>query len=280
MRKQLGVVVLLLLTCWLLSGCSLLKLMSARMQPRSQFVPVAANPQVAYAPGSEAMALRMSKALDGSKAIIEAAHGVAFLQAPRVFVCDAECFSTYTPLNKSVPAGHFLDSVFMNDDVLRQRERSFNMSPENFLAHELAHLLLYQHVGGIAYMQVPAWFREGLAVSVSNGAGSEGARAAEAAASIAAGKAFDPAESGSLFNDRTASSYGLRSSIFYRQAGMFVDYLRELDGKAFQAALRGVLKGEDLQNSFRTAYGQPLAVLWPGFEARVKQLAERREASK
>ncbi len=139
------------------------------------------------------------------------------------------------------------------------------MPAERFLTHELSHLLLYQYAGAIGYMQVPAWFREGLAVMVSGGAGAEAATPLEAALSILAGQSFDPTEVGSVLHNRTAPSYGLRSAIFYRQAAMFVEYLREVNPGAFQVALLDILHAGHFQRSFERAYGKSVASMWQGF---------------
>jgi hypothetical protein len=258
-------IVVFILLGTLFSGCSVINLAAMRMQPRDQFIPAAANLNVRYYAGSEGLAERMVKAVPDSIATVERRHGVPFKQAPKMYVCDTKCFVRFAPFNQHTPAAHFADSIFMHDDVLRSRELKHNMPPERFLTHELSHLLLYQYLGPIGYMQVPAWFREGLAVSVSGGAGAEGATPRDAALSILAGKSFDAAEAGSVFRNRTSATYGLRSSIFYRQAGMFVDYLREADPAAFQQSLLNILEGAAFQQSFYLAYGKPVASLWEGF---------------
>ena len=265
---------------WLVSGCTVLHMATARLQPRDQFLHLE-TPHAAlyYQPDSKEMAKRMLNAMESAISIVEKAHGLNFTRRPKVFVCDEACFSQYSTMGRTVPAGHFLDSVFMNDRVLQQRERAFNMTPESFLVHELAHLLLYQHAGGIAYMQIPAWFREGLAVAVSGGAGAEASGVEEAARSILAGHAFDPAETGSLFHNRIASSYGLRSSVFYRQAGMFVAYLMKRSPAAFQRALQDVLQGGDFQHSFAAAYGQPVAAFWPAFKEQLRALTGKQDTA-
>ena len=268
--------ILLLLAISQLASCSFAKMAVARAHSRDQFVPTQSNPDVRYYPGSQAMAERVAKAISHSREVVEQTHGAPFTHAPSAFVCRAQCFTTFVPVSKEVSAAQFADAVFMNEDVLVQREQQRGMPVENFLTHELAHLLLYQHAGPVAYLRVPSWFREGIAVAVSNGAGAEACTHTEAAQNILAGKNFDPAEVGSLFRDRTASSYELRPSIFYRQAGMFVQYLREQNPTAFLAALKDILKGEDFQESFDRAYGQSISSQWPGFVASMSQFVAQR----
>jgi hypothetical protein len=245
----------------------------ARAEPRAQFVTLSDNPAIRYLPDSPAaltLAQRMAGIWEDAVHKVEKMHGAAFIEQPKVYVCHADCFVRYTTMSATVPAGHFMDSVFMNEPVLWQRETNLHMAPENFLVHELAHLLLYQHAGGANYMRVPAWFREGLAVALSNGAGAEACSPEEAASALLAGKSFDPAETGSLFANRLAASYGLHYPVFYRQAGMFVSYMMEIDRIAFQEALNGILKQEEFQRSFQEAYGRPIVSYWPEFKQDLK----------
>jgi hypothetical protein len=268
---------LLLAIVWIpfvLGGCSVMNAAKARLEPRGEFVGAQGYAQVRYQEDAEDMALRLGKAMDSSLAMVERMHGRAFLEAPKVFVCDAECFFRFSTLARNVPAAHFMDSIFMNDPELRNKERQFAMPPESFLVHELTHLLFYQHAGAIAYMRTPAWFREGWAVVVSGGAGAQACTPDEAARHLLAGRAFDPAEEGSLFWNRTASSYGLRYPVFYRQSAMFIEYLRKADPNAFQAALQMLLDGEAFQPSFEHAYGKPLVSYWDFFTESIQALTD------
>ena len=262
----------LLLISMVLGGCTVMQAAKARLEPRDQFLASASHPQVYFYSGSEDMARRMAAAMDASIAAVEQLHGRPFLKLPKVYVCDADCFSRFSTFQPSVPAGQFMDAVFMNDPDLRRKEQRFGMAPENFLVHELTHLMFYQYAGAIAYMRTPAWFREGWAVVASNGAGAQACTPEEAARLLGAGAAFDPAEEGSLFRNRTAASYGLPYPVFYRQAAMFVAYLRERDPSAFQAALHSLLDGERFQQGFERAYGKSIASYWDGFRESAQKL--------
>lgn len=274
-QRRAGAIALLITIC-ALTSCSVVKMTVAQAHSRDRFLPIESNPDVRYDAGSQDMAERIAKAISQSREIVERMHGAQLTHAPQLFVCHANCFTTFVPVSKEVAAAQFGDAIFMNDDVLTLREQQRDMPVENFLTHELAHLLLYQRAGPAAYIRVPSWFREGIAVAVSNGAGAEACTATEAAQNILVGKNFDPAEVGSLFRDKTASSYGLRPSIFYRQAGMFVQYLKERNPTAFQAALTDILNGQDFQNSFSRAYGQSISSQWPEFLALLTHLVAQR----
>lgn len=265
---------MLLAILWIpfvLGGCSIMNAAKARLEPRDGFIETQGYAQVRHDGGAESMALRLGKAMEESLNTVERLHGRTFLQPPKVFVCDADCFFRFSTLARNVPAAHFMDSIFMNDPELRKKERQFATPPESFLVHELTHLLFYQHAGAIAYMRTPAWFREGWAVLVSGGAGAQACTREEAAQHLLAGRSFDPAEEGSFFRNRTAASYGLPYPVFYRQAAMFIEYLRETDRSAFQAALQGLLDGEPFQDSFQRAYGGAIASYWIPFAQSLKE---------
>jgi hypothetical protein len=265
--KRAATLVIGLLVLGMLTNCSYSKMAVALAHSRDRFVPTFSNPAVRYAPGSQAMAERVAQALGHSRDVVEQSHGVRFVQSPQLFVCHTDCFAAFVPVSREVAAAQFRDAVFMNDEVLTLREQQRGMPVEEFLTHELAHLLLYQRAGAMAYMRVPSWFREGIAVAVSNGAGAEGCTLTEAVQNIVAGMHFDPAENGSVFHDRTAASYALRTSIFYREAGLFVQFLMRQNPAGFEMALKGVLRGDDFQSSFARAYQRSLASQWPDFVA-------------
>lgn len=274
-QRGVGAVVVLLVV-GALTSCSFGKMAVAQSHSRDRFVPTQSNPDVRYDTGSQEMADRIAKAISHSRQVVEQTHGATFTHAQQLFVCHADCFTTFVPVSNEVAAAQFGNAIFMNDEVLTLREQHRGMPVENFLTHELAHLLLYQRAGPVAYIRVPSWFREGIAVAVSNGAGAEACTPTEAAQNILEGKNFDPAEVGSLLRDRTAQSYGLRTSIFYRQAGMFVEYLRERNPTAFQAALKGILDGQDFQESFGRTYGQSISSQWPDFVVSMRRLIAQR----
>lgn len=235
-----------------LAGCSHVV---AQTKSRNQFGATAATPSVRYLPGSQVLADRFAASLEHSMKIVEQFHSAKFTHPPQVFVCKTECVTVYAPGSNNDPATQYGDSIFMNEDLILQREQQRGIPADGFLVHELAHLLLYQRAGVIAYLRVPAWFKEGIAVVTSSGAGVS-ATPAEAAQSIQDGKFFDPAEPGSMFRNRTAPSYGLPASIFYRESTLFVQYLKDQNPTSFKLALNAVLNGEDFQDSFRRAYSQ------------------------
>src|SRR5262249_4756075 len=136
-----------------------------------------------------------------------------------------------------------------------------NLSPKLFrpqrqrlpaiLTHELSHAHIQGWISANAYIRLPNWFKEGLAVMVSGGGGAELVRSLEERAAIQRGEHIAIEDTGSLLNlaivkferpptDATPSHLIL---LAYRQAGMFVTFLHDSDGPAFARTMNAILDG-------------------------------------
>jgi hypothetical protein len=158
-----------------------------------------------------------------------------------------------------------------------------NLAPELFgperqrrpaiLTHELSHAHIQGWVGAIRYMLLPTWFKEGLAVMVSGGGGAEAVSEAEARAAIARGERLDIGDEWSL---RDLIAFRLEKVpankpewyaivMAYRQAGMFVTYLRDSDGPAFNRMMNAILDGRPFAEAVTSGYGADARSLWLAF---------------
>ena len=109
---------------------------------------------------------------------------------------------------------------------------------------------------------LPNWFKEGLAVMVSAGGGAEHSPAKEARAAIQRGDQITIDDTGSLQNAvgirferapaKTAPWYPV--VLAYRQAGMFVNYLRESDGPGFDRMMNAILDGQAFAEAVTAGY--------------------------
>jgi hypothetical protein len=139
------------------------------------------------------------------------------------------------------------------------------------LIHELSHIHIRQYTGTFKYIKdIPGWFLEGLAVSVSSGEGAGDVTAEQAQAAIRGGMRFEPDDSGRIIGPKTAHNYGLEPRMYYRQAGLFVDYLRKVNPQAFEAALVGVINGISFREVWPTYYGRTILELWQSFERTIQ----------
>jgi hypothetical protein len=159
-----------------------------------------------------------------------------------------------------------------------------NLSPKLFwpqhqrlraiLAHELSHAHLQGWIGENAYMHLPRWFKEGLAVMVSGGGGAELVSEDEARAAIRCGDQIVIDEAGSLQNlggdlrvERTPANKAPWYPVVlaYRQAGMFVTYLRESDRPAFDRVMDAIFDGRTFAQAVTIGYHDDARSLWQKF---------------
>ena len=228
------------------------------------------NKLVHYQPGAEAYARDVAARLPAALARVETTHGRRFAHPVTVGVyATPEAYAGANGLGSVVPVGvTFFGRV--------------NLSPKLFgpqhgrlpaiLTHELSHAHIYGWIGGDAYMRLPNWFKEGLAVMVSGGGGAELASDEEARAAIQRGEHIAIAGSlttlaGIRFERVPAKTIPTWYPIVlaYRQAGMFVTYLRDLDGRAFESMMSAILDGRAFAEAVSVAYHDDVQHLWLRF---------------
>jgi hypothetical protein len=125
----------------------------------------------------------------------------------------------------------------------------------------------------LTFIALPNWFKEGLAVVVSGGGGAEEVSVAEARDAIRWGDQIAVTREGSLFDwvgVRMARSpevpdTSFRVQMAYRQAGMFVAFLRDTNPAAFDAMMQAVLDGRPFAEAVETGYQTDLEALWLRF---------------
>ena len=106
--------------------------------------------------------------------------------------------------------------------------------------------------------RVPAWFHEGLAALAADGGGADYATDEQAIAAIRLGSMFDPEKRDTPAIRHTASYWGLDVYTFYRQAMLFVRFLREQSLAQFHDFLQALQDNEDFDLAFGNAYNMPL----------------------
>src|SRR3954468_21712782 len=211
---------------------------------------VVANSQVPYQPGAEDLAGDVAALLPDAIRRVEAVHGRPFDHPVIVGVyATREAYAAANGVGSAVPVGvTFAGRVNLSPKLFRpQRQRL-----RAILTHELSHAHLQGWIGETAYiLRLPNWFKEGLAVMISDGGGAELCSEEEARAAIQRGDQITIDDAGSLTNvvgigfqsapANTASWYPV--VLAYREAGMFVNYLRVSDGPAFDSMMNAILDG-------------------------------------
>ncbi|MEO2004458.1 MAG: hypothetical protein ABGY41_10190 [Candidatus Poribacteria bacterium] len=202
--------------------------------------------RIVYAPSAELAAETVAAALPQAVAAVEAVHGRPFERPVSVVVCASrDQFSAFVPMGKGARGATFLNRVYLSPKAFETGTSAA------ILVHELSHLHLRQALGaGSMYRGIPAWFTEGLAVDVLAGGGAEVVPAADARAAILGGRTFTPESAGTWLAPKDAKAHGIPHHLFYRQAGLFVEYLRKGNPDGFRRLMAGLYD----HGSFRRAF--------------------------
>jgi hypothetical protein len=233
---------------------------------------LAENGQVHFEPGAEDYAHDVSALLPAAIVRIEATHGRPFARPVTIGAyATAAAYEAANGLGSSVPVGATLfGRVNLSPKLFWSHQRRLPA----ILTHELSHAHLQGWIGGNAFMHLPNWFKEGLAVMVSGGGGAELVSEEEARTAIQRGEQIAIDDAGSLrnFSDiqfekaparKTPSWYPV--VLAYRQAGMFVNYLRESDGPGFARMMNAILDGRPFVEAMDVGYHQDVRSLWQKF---------------
>jgi hypothetical protein len=141
------------------------------------------------------------------------------------------------------------------------------------LTHELSHAHIQGWIGGYDYIYLPNWFKEGLAVMVSGGGGAEFVSEAEARAAIQRGEKIVINDTGGLTRwidvpfekqpENKSTWYPV--VLAYREAGMFVDDLREADRPGFDRMMNTILDDRPFKDAVNAGYHEDVRSLWEKF---------------
>jgi hypothetical protein len=227
--------------------------------------------RVHYEPGARSYAEAVAKVLPRAIAKIEAVQGAPF-GGPFVVATymDEDAYAAANgQYSTKTGAATYFDRVTLSPRLWREEPDRL----EAYLAHELSHEHLWSHLPALAYLQIPNWFQEGLAVMASDGGGAQRVSIEEAKAAINAGDVIETPDVAGLFNSikppaRFADGNVHRQfHMAYRQAGLFVAYLREKNPAAFKGFLHRLLDGERFKPAFEASFGSSVAGNWQGFAA-------------
>jgi hypothetical protein len=230
-------------------------------------------PSVHYEPGALEQARRVAAILPAALSRVSAAQGRPFAHPVivGVYVSPAAFAAANGVGTAGVGGVTFMGRVTLAPSL-------FSKPPARLsavLTHELSHAHLAGWMGTLATVSLPNWFKEGLAVTVSDGGGAERVSAAQAREAICRGDRIAIDESGSPFH-LTSLEFekapnipqdAMRVEMAYRQAGLFVTYLRDTDAAAFNRMMQDIEERRPLKEAVATAYGTNLHVLWSRFIA-------------
>jgi hypothetical protein len=239
------------------------------------------NSQVHYQPGAEDFARDVAALLPDAIARVEAVHGRRFSHPVTVGAyATPEAFVAANGVGSDAPRGvTFLGRVNLSPKLFWGERRRLPA----ILTHELSHAHIQWWIGANAYIRLPKWFKEGLAVTASGGGGAEAVSEEEARAALQRGEQIAIDDAGGLQDlladirfdsapaTKTPSWYPV--VLAYREAGMFVNYLRESDGLAFDNTMGAILDGRTFAEAVDVGYHNDVRSLWQQF---VKPSANRK----
>jgi hypothetical protein len=228
------------------------------------------NPQVHYERGGAEYAHAVAALLPTTIARVESVQGRPFAHPVTVGVYVSRgAFAAGNGLGHSRAAGvTFFGHVTLSPILFAaQRQRL-----PAILTHEMSHAHLQSWISALAYIHLPNWFKEGLAVMVSGGGGAEFVSETEARDAIRRGDRIAIDSEGSWrnltginFENPSATADGSRVMMAYRQAGLFVTFLHDRDAAGFARMMAAVLDGRQFGAAVMAGYGRDLSSLWADF---------------
>jgi hypothetical protein len=223
------------------------------------------DPRVHYAAGAGPYATAVAALLPQTVASVEAVQGRPFGKPFTVTVfANDDAYAAANGLGTPKARGvTFFDRVTLSP-VLWREDAAYLKAD---LTHELSHEHLHSNLSPADYFAIPVWFVEGLAVMVSGDGGAQRVSPREAERAIAQGRIIDTPDEANIFaNFSLAPPRGsekdeniARMHLAYRQASLFVAFLREEKPEAFNALMNRLLEGERFKSAFEASYVESLA---------------------
>jgi hypothetical protein len=227
--------------------------------------------QVHYEEGAIDRARIVADLLPVAVARVEAVQARPFAHPATIGVYRTP--EAYAAANASGSAGsvglHFLGRVILSPPLFTTKRKRL----PSILKHELSHAHLRGWMSELTFIALPNWFKEGLAVMVSDGGAAEEVSVADARDAIRWGDQIAVRSEGSLFDwvsirmERPPQipDTSFRIQMAYRQAGMFVAFLRDTNPAAFATMMQAILDGRPFAEAVETGYHTDLEALWLRF---------------
>ncbi len=262
-----------------ISGCALYDGIINYFNSTDHYLTFKQDQRIMYEPGAEEFAAIIASDLPLAVQKVESRQYSAFPDKIMIYVTKTpESFKKMT--GRGVSAMMYRKSVFLSPKLLKKPD-----TIKLYVAHELSHLHLHQHLGDYAYLCVPSWFLEGLAAFVSDGGGAEKVTDDEVRESIRSGNHFIPFENAGLsdvFRPRYASYFKIRHEfkhhLFYRQCMLFIGFLEKEHPEQFRKFLIDLENGIDFSDTFRLSFGADAITKWNEFKTQIIEIEPDPEA--
>lgn len=215
--------------------------------------------------GAESMADDILATLPRTIQHIEARHGGKLNPLPPIVICATEACYEYYAAIPNTDAETLRDKrISINGaKILKQKRNAVQL-----FTHELSHFYWFSQ--GVGFQ--PRWFEEGMGVWVSNGGGAETVSVQAAEQAIRNGISIHPTLNTGFWNYLTQAPSPPDNNwhMYYRQSGMFVQYLHDCDTIAFAHLLEALRLSKDMQAAWSIAYKKSVEEMWLQFINEVK----------
>lgn len=229
-----------------------------------EFEKLPSSPNINYETGAEDLAKHTEEHLHDLIADVETFQFRRFKSREEIQIYlfnDKKRYSNYSLASARSRGSATTNEVYISP-IIRDRIDTFS----SILKHELSHVHIRQFTGTWNYVRnIPGWFLEGLAVETSNGGGAENVSDEEAIAFIKKGQHFTPRDKGGFLSHNSAHDYDLKPHMYYRQAGLFVRFLKTQNPQSFKLSYISLTDGASFDSVWETHYDQSIAELWEHF---------------
>ncbi len=248
----------------------------ARFNEPTNLLPLEGNPRIRFQESARACAGRVAALLSSALVRVEKEQGRPFARIPTIGVyASLQDYARASGLEEPTISGVSRSGYVLLSPTLCGDETD---RLEGVLVHELSHSHIFGWRTSLFASRPPSWFTEGLATLVSGGAGAEGAKQSMAARAMAKGYAIVVEDRG-IWRDFSSIRFQIepppelfegdawsgRQSLAYREAAMFVDWLRRGDPQAFSRLVGRIENNEPFKRSFFEIYDADSSQLWREF---------------
>ncbi len=268
MKKKLILIILLAVVATFLSIGGFRLIESGFAKFTTDFKVLPSDNRILYEKGAEALAESAARYLPQAITDVELKQFGSFKNPIKVYVFGtSRSFSKFAGVPEAVKGAGLKNEVYLSGKLL-----NIMGEVQGILTHELSHVQLMQTLGAIKFNRtLPQWFREGLAIYVANGGGATNATEEETIAKFLEGNHFIPETEGALFNVKFAATGKLEPKIFYRQSGMFVQFLAHKYPLQFEKLLKGLQKENTFKSQFIESFKSNVDELLKDFITTLKR---------
>lgn len=251
MKKKIFIVIgLATILSLLMGGCTVVRSKFARLT--TDFHTLASDNRIVYENGAEKLALEASLQLDQAIFDVESRQFGKLIEPITVYAfATPKSFSAFSGVSDKARGAAIGNEIYLSSLLKDLPNEVYGM-----IGHEISHVQLTQKLGVITFNRnLPRWFREGLAIYVSDGGGAPRNYEQETIAMLTDGKHFLPKSKGTTFNISLPSTADIGPRMFYSQSGMFVKYLVNTYPLEFRALLNRLQEGKPFDVAYEESFG-------------------------